>query len=472
MADNNINGRQMWSSDGTLQGTKQEFNWLESVNYNNSNLAGSIYNYSKDFGVLGNKLIYVNPSSNKLLAYDAITQSDTELKSQQFLFQTYNDGYTAKRYTSLTKLNNEFIFVDNLQYLWKTDGTNGGTSNFYTFAYSNSNPNNLLKVGNEVFFTTENPRAFWRTNGQNAGTQVIQYLSSNQSIIPYFKHLVLGNKAYYIVLNNGFELWEVSNIGATLISSNLYSNSFDYMVTSDNAVYFRTRVNNDYYLMKRDINGNTSTVFSSLRDISEMYFFKNKIFYTKRINNETWLYSTDGTPNNETPIKLIHDNYTNLQKLKVNANHFVMKVEKFYQERVSEIWVSDGSSNGTRKVFEVPFSTDSEQYPNTSEHLYENSINVEEESLFLNNKLFFTIRGHKLGRELWVMDFSCPNQIAITSPQNTNARFASNGEILINTSIEPTTKTSLEAKNIILLNPGTEIKSSSVFTATIKGCGY
>jgi ELWxxDGT repeat protein len=476
MADNNLNGRQLWSSDGTLEGTKQEFGWHISISNYNTNLAGSMYNFSKDFGVLGDKLIYVNPNSQKLFAYNATTQTDTELKNYQFLFQPFSDGYTAKRYTSLTKLNNEFIFADNLQYLWKTDGTTSGTTNFYSFASPYANPNNFLKAGNEVYFFTENPRALWRTNGQNSGTQVVHNLSSNQYIIPYSKHEVSGNKAYYVVTNynsnSGYELWEVGTTGATLINSNLNTNGFQFMVVSDNALYFKTKINSDYYLMKRDLNGNTSTVFSSSSEISDMYFFKNKIFYTKRINYESWLYSTDGTSGNETPIKLIHDDYVNIKKLKVNTNLFMLKIEKYYPEKVSEIWTSDGSSSGTKKVFEIPITSDIEQYPNYSEHFYENSINVEEESLFSNNKLFFTMRGNKLGRELWVMDFSCPNQISITKPQDTNARFASGSSIQVNTLIEPTVKTTLEAQNAIFINPGTEIKSSSVFTANIKNCEY
>lgn len=476
MADNNKDGRQLWSSDGTLQGTKQEFNWSESVNDNNANLGGSIYNYTRDFGILGNKLIYVNPNSRTLRAFDATTQTDTELKSQQPLSQYYDEYYTAKRYTSLTKLNNEYIFVENLNTLWKTNSTSAGTNSFYYFASFYANPNNFLKVNNEVFFTTENPRAFWRTNGQNSGTQIIQGLSTDQYIIPFFKHLVLGNKAYYIVQNanltTGSELWEVSTNGAILISSNLYSNGFQNLIVTDNNLYFKTKVNNDYYLMKRDINGNTSIVFSSSVEVTDLFSFKNKIYYTKLFGSQMWLYSTDGTPNSETPVMQLSNNYANTKKIKVDANVFAIKIEKYYPERISEIWISDGTTNNTKKVFDIPFSSTYEERPNTSEHLYENSVNVEEESIFSNNKLFFTMRGYKSGRELWVMDFSCPTQILLSSAQNTNTRYVSGGEIQINTSIEPNVKTILEANNSILIKPGTEIKSTSIFTAEIKGCGY
>ncbi len=477
MADNNRDGRQLWSSDGTSQGTKQEFNWLEYVNNENSNLSGSIYNYTTDFGILGNKLLYVNPSSKTVRAYDAITQTDTELKNQQFLSQSFNDDYIAKRYTSFTKLNNDYIFVDNLRYLWKTDGTSGGTALFYTLGNFYANPANLIKVNNEVFFTTENPRAFWRTDGTASGTQVIQYLSTDQYVIPYFAELSLGNKAYYIVnnfnSNSGFELWEVSSNAATLISTKINSNDGQqHMIVSGNALYFKTYENNTYYLMKRDINGNTTTVVSSLDELFDLFSFKNKVFYNKRVYNETWLYSTDGTPNSETQIKRIHENYAVLKKLKVNETIFVIKLEKNYSERSSEIWVSDGTENNTKKVFDVPISTATEQLPSTSEHLYENSVNVKEESLVLNNKLFFTMRGHKLGRELWVMDFTCPSQISITMLQNSNSRYTSSGEIQLNTAIEPSIKTTLEANKSIVLKPGTDIKSTSVFTAEIKGCEY
>ncbi len=475
MANNNKEGRQLWTSDGTNLGTQQVFNWLESASQHNDKLYGANHNFTSDFGVLGNKLLYVNPKSFSLNAFDAINQTDIRLKNWQYLFQDYYNGYVAKRYTSLTKLNSQFLFVENLDKLWKTDGTPNGTSSFYTFDNYYANPKNLIRVGNEVFFTTENPSAFWRTDGTNTGTQVIQYFSNSQYFSPFYDKFTVGNKAYFLT---GNELWEVSANSAVLVSSNVRSsNGFKQIIVFNNALYFKTQAagNGSWSLMKRDLNGNTSLVFNSTTEITDMFVFKNKIYYSKLLDTDysVWIYATDGTLNSEIPIKMVSDYYGNTKKMNVNSDYFAMILYKnAYGENFSEIWVSDGTSANSKKVIEVPYTYSYDGPFAQTEHYYENSMNVAAESIFLNNKLFFTMYGHELGRELWVMDFSCPNLITLSTPQNSNGRYVSNGTIQLNSAIEPTIKTTLEANNSILLQPGTEIKTTSVFKAEIKGCVY
>ena len=456
MANDNQNGRELWSSDGTEAGTRQVFDW---VKYHPILTYGSTeYSALDDFGILGNKLLYIDPSASKLMAYDANNQTHQLLKDFQSVYNNYTT-YTDKRYNSLTKLNNLYLFAGDQYSIWKTDGTPGGTTSIYTFSDIYANPTNFIKVGNEIFFATERPKAIWRTDGSTV--QAINYFPNNYIFVPYFKQFNIGNKAYYQIINSNtsqIELWEITSSNASIISNNIYNNT---VISTTDALYFLATENGNTVMKKRDTNGNTNTVFNTNNYVSDFFTFQNKIFYSKIINSETWLYSTDGTIANEVAIKKVGDN-SFMRKMKVNNNLFVFINSYFnysINKNINEIWISDGSSTGTRKVFDISYN-----------YVNEHNLSSTQESIVVGNKLYFSMTGGSNGEELWVMDFTCPNQISITTPQNTNARYTSSNQIQLTTSIKENVKTTLEASNAILINPGTEIKNTSVFKAEIKGC--
>ena len=111
--------------------------------------------------------------------------------------------------------------------LWRTDGTESGTTLFKDI-YSGSNTSNignLTVVGNYIFFTADdgtNGLELWKTDGTESGTSLIKDINSGSedaisaSNNKNLQLIHIGNTVYFAANNgtNGFELWKTDGTEA------------------------------------------------------------------------------------------------------------------------------------------------------------------------------------------------------------------------------------------------------------------
>ncbi len=246
-------------------------------------------------------------------------------------------------------VNNTLFAVINFG-LWKSDGTEAGTSILKNFSYP-SELVGLAKAGNTVFFTeylsSTNVR-LWKTDGTIAGTVVV----SNVAGI-LISATEMNGVLYFVCSNSSSitELWRSDGTAAgtyMIKNTNQYGWNFNTMVAMNNSLYF---VAND-----------SST--------------------------GTELWKTDGTIANTQIVKDIYvgSNSSNPVNL-YNLNGIL-----FFSAQASnfntELWRTDGTETGTELIKDISLFGGS--YPNNFQSI--------------NDKLIFSANNGSNGREIWVSD--------------------------------------------------------------------
>jgi ELWxxDGT repeat protein len=117
--------------------------------------------------------------------------------------------------------------------LWRSDGTEGGTTKVYDYGvetYSDLNPEYFFETNTDLYFVA-NRTELWKTDGTSNGIiQVPNYSLDNETLSPSV-HLILypeifKNSANQLLwkgwdVQNGFELWKSNS---SIENSTLLSN--------------------------------------------------------------------------------------------------------------------------------------------------------------------------------------------------------------------------------------------------------
>jgi ELWxxDGT repeat protein len=333
-ADDNINGPELWLTDGTTNGTRlvKDINpgsegfldrnsaFAEFVNFDNK-----LY-FAADDGVNGEELWVSDGTTNG-------TQ----------LFKDINPGSDESYIRNITQFKNNLYFsandgINGVE-LWVTDGTTDGTQllkdiNPGSYGYS---PRSFTELNNKLYFAANdgvNGVELWVTDGTTDGTQLVKDIfpgtterfgsifpnDSNPDILTEF-----NNKLYFAARNeeNGFEIW-----------------------VSDGTTN-GTQLLKDINPGSEDNNGNNYPDASNPSDFTEL---NNKLYFT----------ADDG----------------------VNGR---------------EIWVSDGTTEGTQLLKDIN--------PGSEDSFFESIFdNRPFDSVVFNNKLYFVADDGVNGRKLWVTD--------------------------------------------------------------------
>ncbi|MBL9161809.1 MAG: tandem-95 repeat protein [Planctomycetaceae bacterium] len=220
VANNGLNGRELWKTDGTPQGTAM----LVDVNAG----AGSS-----------------NPTN--LVNVNGV------------LYFAANDGTNGNE-------------------LWRTDGAVGGTqlvrdlftgtytvpsgASYQTFANS-SNPTQLTNVGGKLFFTARNGVSgieLWSSDGSSGGTAMVKNISADAGATPSSSsptQLTNYNGALYFVADDGQhgrELWKSdgTEVGTVLVKD-IHQGTYQYTPTGGGSA--QTRQNSSHPGLLRVLDG-------------------------------------------------------------------------------------------------------------------------------------------------------------------------------------------------------------------------
>ena len=279
-ADDRVNGNELWTSDGTAEGT-------QLVADINSSSEGS---FASNLIELNDKLYFTandGESGNELWVSDG-TAEGTELVSD--INPDLNDyGLPNGSYAdSLTEFSGKLYFTaddgKSGRELFVSDGTAGGTSLLVDInpgldnygSPNSSSPYNFIKFNNKLYFSANNSESgneLWVTDGTVEGTQLLIDIRSGFSSYgfaygSYPSNFVEFNNKLYFSANdgeNGNELWVTDGtVEGTQILADLSSGEGDY---SNNGSY-----------------------------PSDLVEFNNKLYFSARNDeNGRELFSTDGT---------------------------------------------------------------------------------------------------------------------------------------------------------------------------------
>lgn len=171
-ADDGANGRELWRTDGTEDGTVRITDFARDVSGGAGNLKtfhGSLY-FAADDGVNGMELWKTNgTASGTVFVKDIAPGADgsspssfTEFKGRLYFSATVSDGT---------------FFPPRL--IWKTNGTDIGTRQVAQATVGTNrhvSGRGFAIYRNALYFIGGDTRELWRSNGTEAGTRLVEFI--------------------------------------------------------------------------------------------------------------------------------------------------------------------------------------------------------------------------------------------------------------------------------------------------------
>ncbi|MCP4859521.1 MAG: PKD domain-containing protein [Fuerstiella sp.] len=312
--------------------------------------------------------------------------------------------------------------------LWKTDGTPTGTRLVLDInpGTTSSAPEDLTQIDNNLYFTAEDGssggRHLWKSDGTAGGTRIVNVAASGYGTAGGLSNLTaVGDTLFFSAGigatggSLGFELWKFR---ATTNESSLVRNifttsgesSFPRELESTNGLLFFSADNDSTgqrqgrELWKSDGTEAETKLVADLHDgmgsccFPRRYFpistrpqqitgVGSQVFFTTQPTSDliqtTDIWVTDGT---EQGTRELSSNTQVDQLTAFDGKLYFVSDDGFHGQ---ELWVSDGSLNGTQLVADIHPGADS------------SSIS---ELVAADNQLFFIANDGVAGREVWRSD--------------------------------------------------------------------
>jgi ELWxxDGT repeat protein len=416
--DDTVNGKELWVSDGTENGT-QLVKDIFPGEYS------SYPSYSQEFN---NKLYFSARDNN---GFGLWASDGTEDGTQLVKTIPTNDNQIGFIAESTEAGNQLFFSLDdtvNGQELWVTDGTESGTQlvkdinpgsyNLYGEERPNSSsPRYLTEFNNKIYFSASggvNGSGLWVSDGTESGTQFVKDIGISSTGSSYEAGLVeLNNKLYFSGNDgvNGAELWvsDGTSAGTQLVKDINISPSGSFNYSSSPVLL--TQVGNKLFFGANDgVNGrelwiadgtesgtqlvkdiNPGNSGSYLRSFTEL---NNKLYFAADNGDGFGLWVSDGTTAGTQLVKDISPGFGARFYI---PDSFTVLNDKIYffagnDDEVNgiELWVSDGTTAGTQLVQDINPGSDGS---------YPRDLTV------VGNELFFTAFTDTTGRELFKLTF-------------------------------------------------------------------
>ena len=416
-ADDVIHGSELWKSDGTAYGTvmvkdiNTERNWDEYVN-GDSNPHG--------FTVIGNILYFL--ADNGINGYELWKSNGTT--NGTVLVKDIYSGSGDSYLSDLTAIGNTLYFRasdgTNGYELWKSDGSEAGTVMVKNIrsGSSSSYPELLTAIGNTLYFSANdgtNGKELWKSDGTVSGTVMVKDINVGGGDSSPISLVTVGYTLYFSANDgtNGTELWKSDGTasGTAMVkdinngSSSIYRDGSG----SGSGCYELTAIGNTLYFQADDgIHGcelwksdGTPSGTVMVKDInsgsgssSDFYYYPpstsvgNTLYFIADDGTNGYeLWKSDGTVNGTMMVKDINSGSgsSNLAGLTAIGNTIYFPADDGTYG--SEPWKSDGTANGTMMVLDINSGT-------TSSNPFQ--------FMALGNTIFFTAFHETAGFELFI----------------------------------------------------------------------
>ena len=415
-ADDGENGSELWVSDGTAEGTQL----IKDIDPENSS-------YPRNFIEFNDRLYFSaddGENGEELWVTDGTTEGTSLIKDIDLEYGSYPDSFI--------EFNDRLYFSagddENGRELWVSDGTNEGTQllkdinprvrdNGFGFG---SSPYYFTEFNDRLYFTANNN--LWVSDGTNEGTQLVKDVDPGTGDYFGFTYgsypdsFTEFNDRFYFSGDdgeNGRELWvsDGTNEGTQLLKDinpeggYLYAyGSYPRNITEFNGrLYFGANDGSGRKLwvsdgttegtqLLKDINprvGSYSFAYNTyLRNFTE---FNDRLYFNANDgedNDELWV--TDGTAEGTQLVKDINpEGGSSPRNFTVLNDHLYFGARG---ENGEELWVTDGTAEGTKLVADIN--------PGERNNGFANSSSPTNFIVF-GDELFFVANNGETGRELF-----------------------------------------------------------------------
>ena len=368
------NDTQLWKTDGTEAGTilvKDFGNDISDITEVNNSLYLDVSQYDSMTGT----------STAQLWKTDS-TGTEVEL-IKDFGNLTFGTAYEDSKisvndslYFEITQSYNYYSPTPPLSQLWKSDGTNTGTTIVKDFGSSKDINNFWDDLNNTFYFSVSIPNTenysnttyeLWKSDGTDGGTTLVQDFGKSS-----LDYLTTVNNTLYFTVNsidsltniNNRELWKVDSNGNISLVKNLGNFSIQDWEVIDNTLYFQA--------LKTDSDTYTSTAQLWKTDGTDI-----GTILVKEFPNSNWVSSY-----NSAGLEVIN-----------NTLYFPLSDLNYG----TELWMSNGTETGTMMVADI----------NPGKASSNASIPVD-----VNGILYLTADDGIHGNELWKLTPTGSNPIS------------------------------------------------------------
>jgi len=406
-AYDNVNGYELWVSDGTQSGT-QVFKDIRP---------GTTSSIPESFIVFNNRLFFnaIDGSHGEEIWVTDGTPEGTQL------FKDINPGSADSKPGDFNILNGKLYFgatdgVNGYE-LWSSDGTPEGTSLFYSFIAGVSGGYSGLEsitFGNKLLFVAKKTQGYepWITDGTVPGTFQLMdiYAGSNPSDPTLF--YAVGDSIVYFVAESVGEGKELYFTKGTIEDTKLLKAIRPGTVGSlpknfiayDGIVFFRA--NDGVYGTELWVTDGTTEGTRLFMDIEpgagssgngytdphddDIYVFNGKMYFSaQKIPYGDELWASDGTVTGTSMVKEIHPGSPGSTVVYFVAYHDNLYFRASDNNFANQLWRTDGTDAGTMRM--VCDST-SGYYPLNSTYEY---------IVFQDALWFRSTFAKTAGNELW-----------------------------------------------------------------------
>lgn len=373
-----VNGYELWKTDGTASGTVmvKEINPAKGMFDTDSEIS--------QLTVMGNHLYFFGNETSDEDSTQLWKTNGTTAGTEKVISYKIDDDKTAY---SLTATSNAIYYTYKAS-LYKSDGTTAGTSLFM----ANNSPEHLTSFNDELLFqtTTSGPNVptmshICITSNDPQGYTVLKDVEPGQINLSvnstyYYPMNVVNNKLYFSLGINSqtTELWQTDGTiaGTTLIKTFAQADGSinnQQFIKHDGAVYFKTKLNGDYFLNKTDgtTAGTVKLSTVGVEDIENLTSVDKVLFFTNadqpaRIGEELWKFGTDTTSgggggttglfetkSDDHSVMIYPNPAQNLVNIAVKNNAQILSVSLFdiTGKRVEELVI--GSNNISHRIMHL-----------------------------------------------------------------------------------------------------------------------
>lgn len=294
----------------------------------------------------------------------------------------------------------------------------------------------IFEINDTIYFLADNGIdgiELWYSLGEADTTELLFDLDSNdfeqvnisdrdpQQLRPFGNRIVFFAASEFTA--NEYDLWMIDGLETTLIKRDVgrIENTVpvDYVAGEDQFYFVTFNDNKEYSLWVSDgteagtLNLETFPANISIKDLT---LFNGELYF---IHNERSLYKTDGGENNSTLVRtFLSDNAAtpSVFFLRVFNNRLIMAVRNNTQGR--ELWISDGSANGTEILRDINNGTSS----GIADNFFTSSLKNRStyQLPIFQNKFYFPADDGSNGVELWRTDGTADGTELVSNQVNGN----------------------------------------------------
>lgn len=424
--ESDLEGRELWKSDGSSAGTMM----VKEINpgYNSS--------LSSAFGatatVMNNTLYffaYDDVNGRELWKTDG-TSSGTVLVKDIFV----GSNSSANSVDKVVVLNGELYFKATNSYydfeLWKSDGTDSGTVMVADINPGSdaSNPSDLTVMGDYLYFSANDGSSgieLWKTDGTVLGTSMVKDLNSGSNGSSPSSLYTTNNLLYfsaYSLSYIGTELYvsDGTTAGTVLlkdIDNGSSSSSPSEFIEFNSEIYFQAKYLNDgFELWKTDGTAAGTVLVKTLStgitsgNPNNFKVFGNKLLFGgTTYGNDQELWCSDGTTAGTFRLRDINpgNNSADYSNWGVYDNNLYFDAISSTYGR--ELFKSDGTTAGTGLFMDI--------FPGSTNHSFPGNFNVAGQNLY-----FTAINSStQVDPKIYMSDGSVGGTVPITGSNDFNS---------------------------------------------------